>query len=754
VTIQLIPSLPIIDPFDHQTDSQVILRHLAFTTTSINGPDPSSTNLASLRLVASFSRREEEEAGFVEQVQSWDVRLEHSSLSTGFLGLESFNDLRNSTGAPSSPDEILRGPEEWVFNRVAHRKLVPEELSSSSEPAVQRSSSIVRVCNLFPEWRARTGCFLLFIEKEKKASIGIPEPDNHPGAITVDDNHERQMIECWVLDAHDLSTIAVKPLPKMSAKEAQQACLSYHGVLCCSLDARGEVRASPLISSDQSPTVVGLIVSAIHNREPVDDISRLLGTTFTPNTTLPLTTDGLQNGGDGAGFDCQMIFHQVSSVIGPLSTASWNFDFDPCLPASWSVGYNLWSTIPGYQNAADLALICRQLFAALGVVTMAKAENYARSVWHMIGLSRWYSRLCQKIVGSIDPESETPHLCLLVTRSCSFYLLYKIAMFVTPFSNSLKAACSTTTGHQRRPSQPIHPSSNALPENYFYGQPGGILPVSDPQVEIARVVFAEIWEHQNLIHMESWGRMLQELGKVMYPKRCMDFSTYPSRQVHVFMLPLAATDPTQVAESVRELGEYIHRHPTVIKPTSTASSGQPSPVLDSTTPPAAPSTGPSPTHMATSPSAPSMTTGRATNEGGEGSGKSQIAATLKRINRAVKADEYHATYDVLTGVKISETLASAQRSRAKQDVDGLDGLVKECVTCRARTLVQPWTSNDLLSATSSSSTALASSDPPLLERHQKFHIYLSRLGQFDLSIREYKQRCVCAGLWRSLPSSS
>ena len=149
-----------------------------------------------------------------------------------------------------------------------------------------------------------------------------------------------------------------------------------------------------------------------------------------------------------------------------------------------------------------------------------------------------------------------------------------------------------------------------------------------------------------------------------------------------------------------------------------------------------------------------MTTGRATNEGGEGSGKSQIAATLKRINRAVKADEYHATYDVLTGVKISETLASAQRSRAKQDVDGLDGLVKECVTCRARTLVQPWTSNDLLSATSSSSTALASSDPPLLERHQKFHIYLSRLGQFDLSIREYKQRCVCAGLWRSLPSSS
>jgi hypothetical protein len=93
------------------------------------------------------------------------------------------------------------------------------------------------------------------------------------------------------------------------------------------------------VSSEHTSTVVALIVSAIHNREPVDDISKLLGSSY---STLSLNPDGPSSGKDGAGFDCQSIFQEVSAVIGPASSTSWGFDFDICLPTCWSVGYDLW----------------------------------------------------------------------------------------------------------------------------------------------------------------------------------------------------------------------------------------------------------------------------------------------------------------------------------------------------------------------------------------------------------------------------
>ncbi|PLW41196.1 hypothetical protein PCASD_10107 [Puccinia coronata f. sp. avenae] len=99
--------------------------------------------------------------------------------------------------------------------------------------------------------------------------------------------------------------------------------------------AGARARIKPSMLAD----VVALIVSAIHNREPVNNISKLLGSSC---STLSSTPDGLSSGKDRAGFDCQLIFQEVSAVIGPASSTSWGFDFNICLPTCWSVGYDLW----------------------------------------------------------------------------------------------------------------------------------------------------------------------------------------------------------------------------------------------------------------------------------------------------------------------------------------------------------------------------------------------------------------------------
>ncbi|KAA1134512.1 hypothetical protein PGTUg99_005549 [Puccinia graminis f. sp. tritici] len=249
--------------FDHSIipNSQVILRHLSFVTSQSSDATDSKTKEDSFRLLASFSRQETYEEGIatvIEQLQAWDVRFQLSSLSTGFLSLESINDLRNHSIDPSSsaPTDLLRGPVEWVFNRVGHRKLLidKESSSSSTEPIEHRSSSLIRVCRLIPQWRVREGCFLVFVEKRKRP-IGLFKAANPlEGSEGVDDDDEQGEgegdegveYECWVLDGHDLSTLAVKALPRLDQGELEQVSLSYHGIWACTLDQHGKVRASPL----------------------------------------------------------------------------------------------------------------------------------------------------------------------------------------------------------------------------------------------------------------------------------------------------------------------------------------------------------------------------------------------------------------------------------------------------------------------------------------------------------------------------
>lgn len=47
---------------------------------------------------------------------------------------------------------------------------------------------------------------------------------------------------------------------------------------------------------------------------------------------------------------------------------------DPFTSTAWSLGYNLWSVSPGYERAAELALIGRQLYAALTVGISVKLD--------------------------------------------------------------------------------------------------------------------------------------------------------------------------------------------------------------------------------------------------------------------------------------------------------------------------------------------------------------------------------------------
>ncbi|KAA1068990.1 hypothetical protein PGT21_008002 [Puccinia graminis f. sp. tritici] len=778
VTIHLIPSLPITDPFDHTTDSQVILRHLSFVTSQSSDATDSKTKEDSFRLLASFSRQETYEEGIatvIEQLQAWDVRFQLSSLSTGFLSLESINDLRNHSIDPSSsaPTDLLRGPVEWVFNRVGHRKLLidKESSSSSTEPIEHRSSSLIRVCKLIPQWRVREGCFLVFVEKRKRPIGLFKAADPLEGSEGVDDEDEQGEgegdegveYECWVLDGHDLSTLAVKALPRLDQGELEQVSLSYHGIWACTLDQHGKVRASPLVSLDQPATIIGLIISALHNREPVDDISRLLATPSTSAIeSTPTSTE--RSPINGVVTTHHPIFRDIGLFITHLYPPCRGFDFDPYLASSWSLSYDLWSVVRGYEKAAEIALIGRQLLAVLGIGTMVKADGFPGSVWQMIGLSRWYLKLTQRIIGSIDPDSETPHLCLIAMSGCSFYFLFKVAMVVSGFHTWLKVASSsatTTPGghplhpHQRRPSQPVHPSSIPL-DNFTPARP-------EDQVEIAWLVFAEFWEHQNFIHMETFGKLLQDIGRTVFPKQTVDLSTLATRHIQGYTLAMTALDSAQVQESVRELREYVGRHPALIKPGSISESSEsisvpPSATLRPSTPPNGPSTTPTttpssvPAPSATLPGPPPTTT-----TGAEWLSSAKTIATLKKINRTIKPDDDLAKYDLLSGVKLADATRASKRTHQGTPIihrsTELEKSVKECIKCRARALVHPWTYNDLLSSSSSSSSPPGNPLGPS-PSHPSLDTYLSRLTAFDFSIKEFKRRCFCSGFWVSPSSSS
>ncbi|KAH9451595.1 hypothetical protein Pst134EA_025542 [Puccinia striiformis f. sp. tritici] len=320
------------------------------------------------------------------------------------------------------------------------------------------------------------------------------------------------------------------PLDNLKLIEINQICLSYHGVYCYSIDVNGVVRPSPL-------------VNGIQNWESVEDISPLLSSSSSASCLTTTRTPG-----EEVQLECMYIFRDVGTFIGLLSPSNHNFEFNPHLATSWNLGFDLWSSIPQYQKAADIALICCQLCVALGIVDMVKANHYSGSVWHMIGLSRWYSRLCQRIVSSIDPDSETSHLSLLPKSGCLFYCCFKIMVALTNFSNWLKAA---NPHQQPRLSQPTHAfaSSNPNTDNFYQHETDTSFAICDEdqvENEIAKTVFAEVWNHQNHIHMESWGKLLQDLGRTVYPKPGIGVTSLPPCQGQGFTLPLSVVDPVQV----------------------------------------------------------------------------------------------------------------------------------------------------------------------------------------------------------------
>ncbi|POW09215.1 hypothetical protein PSTT_06955 [Puccinia striiformis] len=642
LTINLLPDLLINDPFNHDLESQITLDQLSFSVIP-------TTLTSSLRLLASFTREDQQEEE--EEQQAWDITFQSSKLSNGILGLESL-----STPNLISSTDILRGPYEWVFNRISNRKIV------------------------------KSGCILIFIKKIKKKKRGRKDRSSEA--------RRRIGYECWILNGHDLSTIDIKPLDNLKSIENNQICLSYHGVYCYSIDVNGVVRPSPLVSPNQSSTIVGLLVNGIQNWESVEDISRLLSSSSSASCLTTTRTPG-----EEVQLECMYIFRDVGTFIGLLSPSNHNFEFNPHLATSWNLGFDLWSSIPQCQKAADIALICCQLCVALGIVDMVKANHYSGLVWHMIGLSRWYSRLCQRIVSSIDPDSETPHLSLLPKSGCLFYFCFKIMVALTNFSNWLKAA---NPHQQPRLSQPTHAfaSSNPNTDNFYQHETDTSFAICDEdqvENEIAKTVFAEVWNHQNHIHMKSWGKLLQDLGRTVYPKPGIGVTSLPPCQGQGFTLPLSAVDPVQC----------ITPHPMLIKPDCPSTSSDcpsPSNTLTDVQPPAstlAPLTspmGPSTTPTTSPPSVPPRTTGEEELIANDKPREEEplfdhkTLATLKTINRTIKAVDDQAKYDVLVGINLSELLDSDQTNpildsaTTKRTLDGAlksnyvstDQLVKEC----------------------------------------------------------------------------
>ncbi|MBW0512443.1 hypothetical protein O181_052158 [Austropuccinia psidii MF-1] len=506
ITLQLLSNLSIVDPFDHNMDCRPILHTLNFLEVEL---EPSNVKSPTIRLLATYSKSNSTEnlIKFSAELQCWDARYERTSLSNGFLGLECFNEKQNNR---KSNSEILQGPEEWVINRSVNKKLDSDY------------ATICKICNIIPNWKGKIGSFLIFIKKT------IIDHENSK-------ENCRDQFECLILNSGDLSTLEVKLLSSIEEEDLRKLCISFHGIWCCTMNKFGKVRASPLITSEQPHLLVGLIMGAIYNREPADDIVRLLSYKVDENNVSQANR-----------FDYSLIFDQISGFIASLSIGFRNYELDPLIHIAWNLGYDIWSAIPGYENAAEFALIGRWLSATLTMGTSVKQETYSRSLWQMIGFARWYLRLCHKIISSTEPNSPTPHLCLLPLTSFTFFYLFKMALLFTSFSQWLLV---------------IKPN-NFSPR--FASSKSGEVSLND-EVELAKSIFNEIWDHQNPIHMESWGKLLQDIGPTVIPKPSTDLSKMPLRHVESFSAPLATLDLNQVEEAVMILRKSITKHPQLIK---------------------------------------------------------------------------------------------------------------------------------------------------------------------------------------------
>ncbi|POW00921.1 hypothetical protein PSHT_12807 [Puccinia striiformis] len=458
LTINLLPDLLINDPFNHDLESQITLDQLSFSVIP-------TTLTSSLRLLASFTREDQQEEE--EEQQAWDITFQSSKLSNGILGLESL-----STPNLISSTDILRGPYEWVFNRISNRKIV------------------------------KSGCILIFIKKIKKKKRGRKDRSSEA--------RRRIGYECWILNGHDLSTIDIKPLDNLKSIENNQICLSYHGVYCYSIDVNGvylQINLQQLLDYYSSSS------------------ASCLTTTRTPGEEVQL--------------ECMYIFRDVGTFIGLLSPSNHNFEFNPHLATSWNLGFDLWSSIPQCQKAADIALICCQLCRSWDWIWLGLAYDWPiKMVFKTLSENRQLDRSRFR-----DASSE-----FIAKEWLSVLLCFKIMVALTNFSNWLKAA---NPHQQPRLSQPTHAfaSSNPNTDNFYQHETDTSFAICDEdqvENEIAKTVFAEVWNHQNHIHMKSWGKLLQDLGRTVYPKPGIGVTSLPPCQGQGFTLPLSAVDPVQV----------------------------------------------------------------------------------------------------------------------------------------------------------------------------------------------------------------
>lgn len=332
---------------------------------------------------------------------------------------------------------------------------------------------------------------------------------------------------------------------------------------------------------------------------------------------------------------------------------------------------------------------------------------------------------------------------------------------------------TTTTTHSRMSSHNGHSSmiSQLGSSNGLDLPHRGFVSLHD-EIEIAKVVFGEIWDYQNLIHMESWGKLLQDIGRNVITKPVTDVQKgSPIRQIEYFSAPLAATDPVQVQESIQTFKGFVEHHPQLIK-------SIPSNTMTSTT----------------------MTPAAATEDISK-------PITLKFINQTIKAVEDRIKYDVLTGAKLpaDQDASSSRRGNLSKKLrtdhphklprtrsggdsnEPLDRLMKECVKCRSRSMKELWNYHQIVQQGSSSlsqrsrlggartrletkTTTMTTNttdvdgndredlDPPRSEvtfdANSDEDLRRSLLGPFDFSIQEFKRRCICSGLWVTPPGPS
>ncbi|KAG0151549.1 hypothetical protein CROQUDRAFT_36628 [Cronartium quercuum f. sp. fusiforme G11] len=106
ISIQPLPSVPILDPADSTAESRVTIRSLDFI-------EPDIERGSEIQLLAGYSHELEESNGgtedekkSVDELQLWDVSHTRPELSSGFLGLECVGAHRKA--------QAVRGPPEWV----------------------------------------------------------------------------------------------------------------------------------------------------------------------------------------------------------------------------------------------------------------------------------------------------------------------------------------------------------------------------------------------------------------------------------------------------------------------------------------------------------------------------------------------------------------------------------------------------------------------------------------------------------------